>query len=117
MRRPKLGPRRGDVWWVVLDPVRGHEQGGRRPALVVSADGFNASPFHLVVVCPITRTDLGSSMHVFVAPPEGGLRARSFVMCEQVRCISVDRLGSRMGEATARTTAAVLARLQRLVDF
>jgi mRNA-degrading endonuclease toxin of MazEF toxin-antitoxin module len=42
------------VWLVELDPVEGHEQAGRRPALVLSVDAFNASPAELVTVLPIT---------------------------------------------------------------
>lgn len=51
-------PARGDVWTVNLDPVRGHEQAGTRPALVVSVDRFNRnhSDFYILVVqwrgCP-----------------------------------------------------------------
>ena len=44
------GPARGEVWSVDLDPVRGHEQAGTRPALVVSVDEFNEGPADLVVI-------------------------------------------------------------------
>ena len=47
-------PVRGEVWDVDLNPVIGHEQGGKRPALVVSADGFNKTQAGLVIVVPIT---------------------------------------------------------------
>ncbi|OYV95604.1 MAG: growth inhibitor PemK, partial [Planctomycetia bacterium 21-64-5] len=47
-------PVRGEVWTVNLDPVRGHEQAGTRPALIVSVNRFNHGPAGLVVVLPIT---------------------------------------------------------------
>ena len=46
--------RRGEVWLTIFDPVEGHEQAGRRPALVLSADEFNASRAELVTVLPLT---------------------------------------------------------------
>ena len=49
-----MTPARGEVWNVDLDPVRGREQAGRRPALVISVDLFNRGPSGLVVLLPIT---------------------------------------------------------------
>ncbi len=57
-------PARGEVWMVDLDPTRGHEQRGTRPALVVSVDLFNASPAGLVVVLPITSKAKNIRSHV-----------------------------------------------------
>ena len=45
---------RGEIWMIDFDPTRGHEQAGRRPALVVSDDVFNAGPAGLVMVLPVT---------------------------------------------------------------
>ena len=75
-------PKRGEVWVADLDPVRGHEQAGRRPVLIVSVDSFNAGPAQLVYVVPLTRTDRGVPLHVAIAPPEGGLRAPSVILCD-----------------------------------
>ena len=72
-----------------LDPVRGHEQAGRRSVLIVSMDRFNAGPVGLVFAIPLTRTrspDFPS--HIAVDPPEGGLTARSYILCEMLRSIS-----------------------------
>ena len=66
-------PVRGEVWDVDLNPVIGHEQGGMRPALVVSADGFNKTQAGLVIVVPITSKTKGIRTHVPIDPPEGGL--------------------------------------------
>jgi hypothetical protein len=64
-------PRRGEVWPVDLNPPRGHEQAGRRPALVVPADAFNRSRAGLVMVVPLTTRARGIPTHVEVRPPEG----------------------------------------------
>lgn len=110
-------PRRGEVWWMEPDPVRGHEQGGRRPAVVVSVDRFNRSRIDLVVVCPLTRSHTPVSLHVSIDPPEGGLRDRSHVLVEHVRSISVERLGTRIGRLTPRTTALIEDRLGRILGI
>ena len=72
MDPPGRGPGRGEVWLVDVNPVRGHEQSGRRPALVVSDDLFNRGPAGLVIVMPITSTVRTIPSHVRVSPPEGG---------------------------------------------
>src|SRR5687768_15555182 len=100
-------PTRGEVWVALLDPTRGHEQSGRRPCLVVSVDPFNQGPAGLVVVLPITTRDRGIPWHVHVDPPEGGLRARSFIKCEDVRSISKERLGDRYGAVSDATLASM----------
>jgi mRNA interferase MazF len=101
-------PRRGEVWVGRLSPVVGHEQGGTRPVLVVSVDEVNGGPAGLVVVVPLTsRTKYSVPVHVPVAPPEGGLRLPSVVLCDAVRSISRDRLVTRWGTVSADTMDAV----------
>ena len=110
-------PKRGEVWWVVLDPTRGREQAGRRPAMVVSADILNASAAGIVSILPITSRDRGIRSHVPVEPPEAGLALRSWIMCEQVRTVARERLLGRMGAVTPRTLAAVSDRLRVLLEL
>ncbi|NCR44934.1 MAG: type II toxin-antitoxin system PemK/MazF family toxin, partial [Microcystis aeruginosa SX13-01] len=50
---------RGEIWLADLNPVRGHEQAGKRPCLVISADLFNQGASGLVVVLPVTSKDKG----------------------------------------------------------
>jgi mRNA interferase MazF len=110
-------PHRSEVWQVDLDPVRGHEQGHRRPAVIVSADIFNAGPAQLVVVCPITSRHRQIPSHVTVMPPEGGLRVASYVICEQIRTVSTERLMSRLGELGPASMSAIEERLRILLDL
>jgi mRNA interferase MazF len=97
--------RRGEVWLAELGPTRGREQTGERPVLIVSTDPFNQGRSRLVVVVPFTTRTRGLPIHVEVRPPDGGLRDVSFAMCEQVRSLAVDRLGS---QPFGRVPAAVL---------
>jgi mRNA interferase MazF len=100
-------PARGEVWEVNLNPTIGREQAGRRPALVVSVNALNSGPRGLVVVLPVTGTARGLPSHVPVAPPEGGLTKPSVIMTEQVRAVSKDRLGRRLGSVAPATVAQV----------
>lgn len=108
-------PKQGEIWTVVLDPIKSHEQGGVRPALVISNDRFNQAFRSLFIVVPITRTDRDMPTQVLVQPPEGGLTAPSFVMCEQVRAVSVLRFRKRRGEVTSETLSEVESILPRLI--
>ncbi len=106
--------RQGDVWEARLEPVVGHEQGGTRPVLVVSVDRISGGPGELCIVVPFTRTDRGTPLHVRVEPPEGGLTAVSFALCENVRAISRERLAKRLGGVRDATLEAVLDRIHLL---
>lgn len=108
-------PDRGGVWIVDLNPVRGHEQAGTRPALIVSVDRFNRGPAGLVVVLPITSRSKGVSLHVAISPPEAGLTLPSFVKCEDVRSISIERLVRRLGSVEKQTISLVEDRLRILL--
>jgi mRNA interferase MazF len=98
-----MSARRGEVWLVDLNPIAGHEQGGRRPALVLSVDTFNASRAELVTVLPITSRARALRSRVEVQPPEGGLSSLSYIIAEQVRTISTQRLGQRLGRVSNET--------------
>ena len=109
---------RGEIWLADLNPTRGHEQAGRRPVLIVSTDAFNHGPASLVFVLPLTRTDRGVPIHIAIEPPEGGLTARSFVLCDALRPIAKERLSGRpWGAVTAQTMRKVEDILRILLDL
>jgi mRNA interferase MazF len=108
---------RADIWLADLNPVRSHEQAGRRPVLVISVDPFNQSRADLVVVIPITSTLRNIPFHVVVQAPEGGLTNRSALLCEAVRSISKDRLIARWGSVSPGTMAEVEDRLRVLMGL
>src|SRR5579864_2741707 len=110
-------PARGDVWDLDLDPTKGREQAGRRPALIVSVDPFNRGSADLVVVVPLTRTERHIRWHVSVSPPEGGVVERSFIKCEDVRSLSKSRLARYRGRISAITMAGVEDRLRILLGL
>ena len=79
----KYIPERGDLVALTFDPQSGHEQKGRRPALVISHHLFNRHT-GLAIVCPITTTQRGFPFHVAVT---GCPKVIGFVMVEQVKSI------------------------------
>lgn len=90
---------RGEVWIVDFgDPV-GHEQGYRRPAMVVSADQLNSSRAGLVVVLPITSSRRGLPSHIELEPGGSGLQHTSYAKAEDIKSVSTERLVRRLGTA------------------
>ena len=110
-------PARGEIWLADLSPVRGHEQGGARPVLVVSADIYNAGPADLVVVLPLTGTHRNIPLHVQVRPPQGGLKSPSVILCDAVRSISRRRLINKWGAVSPAVMETVCDRLRILLDI
>lgn len=89
--------KRGEIYWVEFDPVKGSEQGGLRPALVVQQDiGNQYSPTTVVVAITRTLPPRSYPFVVIVKPEESGLSARSAINCSQIATIQKDEPGSRL---------------------
>lgn len=111
-------PNRGEIWLADLDPIRGHEQGGARPVLVLSSNSFNHSRAQLLFVAPLTRTNRNIPFHVLIQPPEGGVKSPSYILCDATRSISRSRLGpAPWGRVSGATLAIVEDRLRILFDL
>ena len=102
-------PRKGDFIAVTLDPQSGHEQRGRRPALVVSNDLFNKHT-GLSIVCPITTTRRDYPFHV---PIPENQDVTGFVMVEQVKSID---FRARRARCIKRAPDEVLQEVLALID-
>jgi len=81
----------GDLIWLDFDPQTGHEQKGRRPALIVSNNDANRFLNPMAMVCPVTSTDRGYPTRVKL----NGTKLSGFIMCEQMRAVD---LGARNAE-------------------
>ncbi len=108
---------RGEIWLVDLNPSKGHEQAGKRPCLIISVDLFNQGAAGLVVVLPITSKEKSIPFHVEIAPNNGGLKVKSFIKCEDVRSISVERLDKCWGTVSSDILIAVEDRLRILMGL
>ena len=83
MPAPSYIPERGDLVWLAFSPQAGHEQAGRRPALVLSPRAYN-SVTGLVVVCPVTSSQKGYPFEV-VLPEE--LSVKGVVLADHVKSL------------------------------
>jgi len=106
---PKYLPKKGDLIVLSFNPQAGHEQKGRRPALVVSNDLFNKAT-GLAIACPITNTDRKIPFHVKL-PTTSSLTG--FVMVEQVK--SVD-FRSRNAKYVEKASAELLDEVLEILD-
>ena len=111
------GPYRGEIWLADLNPIRGHEQAGRRPVLVLSEDIFNQGPADLVIALPLTSTHRGVPSHVPITPPEGGLKTPSVILCDAIRSIAKERLLRRWGAVSTATLEGVEDRVRFLLGL
>jgi mRNA interferase MazF len=113
---PTVPVNRGSIWWANFAPVVGHEQDGRRPAMVISADGLNQGASRLVIVAIMTSQAPKVASHVLAQAALTGCPRDGTVMCEHVRTISVDRLdGSPIGQADSTIMALVDTRVRRIL--
>lgn len=105
-------PQQGDVITLTFDPQSGHEQRGRRPAIVVSKHLFNKHT-GLCIACPVTSTYRNSPFHVAIPADES---ISGFVMVEQVKSIDFrSRKAKRLGKSTAPVLEEVLSILDACI--
>ncbi len=95
--------RRGMVAWAELDPVRGREQAGRRPALVIASDLYLEQADTLAIIVPATTNDRGWPNHVLLSGSNLALAQPTFAMTEQPRAVTRERLFDIAGTVDAAT--------------
>lgn len=107
-------PEAGDIAWVDLDPIKGTEQAGRRPALVVS-DLIYHGASRRAVICPISRSERPWPFNVRLPP---GLQTRGAVLVDQIRVIERDeRTFDIIERAPRELMSEVRGRLAALLGF
>ncbi len=105
---------RGEIRWAELNPVRGHEQAGRRPVLILSHDIFNERSGTVIAVAT-TSQEPRAGFPLTLESKAAGLSKRSWIKISQIRTLSVDRIGSRLGRASEEELARVLNGLNEIV--
>ena len=107
----KYKPKRGDVIWVDFDGARGHEQRGRRPALVMSRDIYNARTL-MAIVCPITSRAKGYPLEVSVSLQN----KKGVILADQIQSIDLsERNIEFIQRVSADTTNEIWQKLTTLV--
>jgi mRNA interferase MazF len=105
---------RGDIRWADLNPVRGREQAGRRPVLILSHDVFNERSGTVIAVA-LTSQPQRAGFPLTLELQSGKLPKRSWVKISQIRTLSVERLGAKVARASPEQLAQVVEGLNEIV--
>ncbi|MBM2811085.1 MAG: PemK-like protein [Chloroflexi bacterium] len=106
---------RGGIYWADLDPVRGHEQGGSRPVLVLSHDLFNERSGTVVAVA-LTAQPQRAGYPLTWRVPDDLLSRPSWVKVSQVRTLSTGRLGDQIAQLRIEDVEEIVRGLLQLID-
>jgi mRNA interferase MazF len=105
---------RGEIRWADLNPVRGHEQAGQRPVLVLSHDVFNDRSGTVIAVA-MTSQEPRAGFPLTLESRATGLTRTSWIKISQIRTLSVDRIGRRLARASEEELARVLDGLNEIL--
>lgn len=105
---------RGEIRWADLNPVRGSEQGGLRPVLILSHDVFNARSGTVIALAITSREQrAGFPLTLELAAP--ALPKRSWVKISQIRTLAAERIGKKIAEASPEELELVVEGLNEIV--
>ncbi|MBI3981369.1 MAG: type II toxin-antitoxin system PemK/MazF family toxin [Gemmatimonadetes bacterium] len=105
---------RGEIRWADLSPTRGREQAGRRPVLILSQDVFNERS-GTVIAAAVTSQPQRAGFPLTLELASAKLPKRSWVKISQVRTLSAERIGRRLGVASPEELAQVVEGLLEIV--
>jgi mRNA interferase MazF len=112
-----VSPHRGELWLLDFGEPVGHEQSGRRPAVIVSADPLNDSPAGVVIVVPLTTTHRGLPSHIEIDKRGSGLDELSYAKCEDVKSVSEQRLIAQLGAVEEQVMFRIARALRFLLEL
>jgi len=105
---------RGEIRWADLNPVRGHEQAGDRPVLVLSHDVFNERSGTVIAVA-LTSEEPRAGFPLSLEIRAAGLPKRSWAKIGQIRTLSTERIGRRLARVAEEDLARVVEGLNEIV--
>jgi len=105
---------RGEIWWADLNPVRGHEQAGVRPVLIISHDVFNQRSGTVIAVA-ITSQPPTAGFPLTMEIISAALPKRSWVKISQIRTLSVERLSNYLGVISPEELDEIIEGLNEIV--
>lgn len=105
---------RGEIRWADLNPVRGREQAGLRPVVIVSHDVFNERSGTVIAVA-LTSQEPKAGFPLTLETSAAGLSKRSWVKISQIRTLAVERIGRRLGIASEEELARVIEGLNEII--
>lgn len=105
---------RGDIWWANLNPVRGHEQAGVRPVLIISHTVFNDRS-GTVIALALTSQPPSAGFPLTLELTSAALPKRSWVKISQIRTLSVERLSTKLGSISPEELDQLIEGLNEIV--
>lgn len=105
---------RGEIRWADLDPTRGREQVGQRPVLILSHDVFNDRSGTVIAVA-LTSQEPRAGFPLTLESTATGLPKRSWIKISQIRTLATERIGRRIGHASAEELARAIEGLNEIV--
>lgn len=105
---------RGDIFWADLNPVRGREQAGLRPVVIISDDVFNARS-GTVIAMAVTSQPQKAGFPLSLELTDSKLPKQSWVKLSQIRTLSVERIGKKMGRVTPEELDMLIEGLNEIV--
>ena len=105
---------RGDIYWADLNPTRGHEQSGLRPALVISHDVFNERS-GTVIALAITSQESRAGFPLTMEIKSTKLPKQSWVKIGQIRTLALERLGKKLGRISPEEFNRVVEGLNEII--
>lgn len=105
---------RGELRWADLNPVRGREQAGRRPVLILSHDVFNERSGTVIAVA-LTSQAQRAGFPLTLELKARKLPKRSWVKISQVRTLSTSRISARIGRVSAEELSRVIEGLNEII--
>jgi mRNA interferase MazF len=105
---------RGEIRWADLSPVRGREQAGQRPVLILSQDVFNDRSGTVIAVA-LTSQPQRAGFPLTLELHARGLPKRSWVKISQIRTLAVERIGKVIGRAAPEELAQVVEGLNEII--
>jgi mRNA interferase MazF len=105
---------RGDILWANLDPTLGHEQSGSRPVLILSEDIFNDNSGTVIAIV-LTSQQPSASFPLTLELSDSSLPKRSWVKISQIRTLSTQRLGKKIGTASEQELETIIEGLNEII--
>ena len=105
---------RGEIRWADLSPARGHEQTGLRPVLILSHDIFNERS-GTVIVTAITSQPQKAGFPLTLELKTGDLPKHALAKISQIRTLSIERLGQKIGRASDEEVGLVIEGLNEIL--
>lgn len=109
--------KQGDIWLADLNPIKGKEQAGMRPVVIISGNMLNSN-LSLVIICPLTSKVKHFFGGLVIEPtPENGLQYQSEVLTFHIRAVSKERLNKKLGSLNIQEMQVIKNNLDDLLSL